>query len=323
MDFEKPLLELERRIEELRRFDVERGLDLSTELETLERRSNELSKQIYGNLTRWQRVQLARHPKRPTSLDYIGVLFDDFLELHGDRAYRDDKAVVGGIGKFAGLSVTVIAEQKGRDTKENLMRNFGLPYPEGYRKALRLMKQANKFGRPIICFVDTKGAYPGVESEERGVAQAIAVNLLEMSRLTVPIVVVVIGEGGSGGALGIAVGNRVLMLENAYYSVITPESCATIIWRDASKTAEAAEALKLTARDLEALGVIDEVIEEPSGGAHRDACATTECIRAALQRHLSELCAMSPSALADDRYAKFRKMGVFLDGIDSKISDNR
>lgn len=313
LDFERPLLELERRIDEFRRFDEEKGLDISSEITTLENRSRELSAEIYGNLTRWQRVQIARHPKRPMALDYIPLLFQDFLEFHGDRTFRDDRAIVGGIARFGGAPVTVIAEQKGRDTKENLMRNFGMPYPEGYRKALRLMRQAEKFARPIICLVDTQGAYPGVEAEERGVAQAIAVNLLEMSRLTVPVVVTVIGEGGSGGALGIAVGNRILVLENAYYSVITPESCAAIIWRDASKAAEASEALRLSASDLLALGVIDEVIAEPPGGAHRSPSITAENMHEALYRHLSELLQMSPQQLLDDRYAKFRAMGRFVE----------
>jgi acetyl-CoA carboxylase carboxyl transferase subunit alpha len=240
-------------------------------------------------------------------------LFEDFLEFHGDRAFRDDKAIVGGIARFEGMPVTVIAEQKGRDTKENLLRNFGLPYPEGYRKALRLMKQADKFHRPIICLADTQGAFPGIEGEERGVAQAIALNLLEMSRFEVPIVVVVISEGGSGGALGIAVGNRVLMLENAYYSVITPESCAAIIWRDASKAPEAAEALKLTAKDLLSFGVIDEIVSEPGGGAHRNLDDTAFNMKAAIGKHLRELLAMTPSSIAADRYGKFRRMGQYMD----------
>jgi acetyl-CoA carboxylase carboxyl transferase subunit alpha len=313
LDFERPLAELEKKIEELQRFESEKGVDLSSEIEVLRRRADQLGVEIFDNLTRWQRVQLARHPKRPLALDYIGLIIDDFIELHGDRCFRDDKAIVGGIGSFEGHPVTVVAEQKGKDTKENLLRTFGYPYPEGYRKALRLMKQAEKFKRPIICFADTPGAYPGVEGEERGVAQAIAQNLLEMSRMTVPIIVVVIGEGGSGGALGIGVGNRVLMLENAYYSVITPESCAAILWRDSSKAAEAAEALKLTAKDLLSLGVIDEIISEPLGGAHKNPDVTAANVKDAISRHLTELRLMSPEELAEHRYRKFRSMGQFIE----------
>ncbi len=259
----------------------------------------------------WERVQLARHPKRPHSLDYITRLIDNFEEIHGDRAYGDDAAIITGMGWFESQPVMICAQQKGRDTKQKLIRNFGMPKPEGYRKALRAMRLAAKFGRPIINLIDTPGAYPGIDAEERGQAEAIAVNLREMSRLGVPIVVVVIGEGGSGGALGLGVGNRVYMLENAYYSVITPESCATIIYRDAGRAPDAAAALKVTAPDLMELGLIDGIVAEPGEGAHTDPNIAAEALRHTLREALVELAGMTPEQLIDDRYKKFRQMGSF------------
>jgi acetyl-CoA carboxylase carboxyl transferase subunit alpha len=259
----------------------------------------------------WERVQLARHPKRPHTLDYIQRIFTEFREIHGDRAFADDPAIVGGMALFDGKPLVVIGQQKGRDTKQKLHRNFGMPKPEGYRKALRLMRMADKFHRPIVTFLDTPGAYPGIDAEERGQAEAIAVNLREMCRLEVPIVTVVIGEGGSGGALGLGVANRVYMLENAYYSVITPESCAAIIYRDSGKAPQAAEALKMTATDLKKLGLIDDIIPEPPTGAHSDVDQAAEMLREAIRKSLSELAAMSSEQLLADRYQKFRRMGDF------------
>lgn len=259
----------------------------------------------------WQRVQLARHPKRPHSLDYIGSLITDFQEIHGDRAFGDDAAIVCGMGKFEGKPLMIVGQQKGRDTKQKLIRNFGMPKPEGYRKAMRAMNLAAKFGRPIVTLLDTPGAYPGIDAEERGQAQAIAHNLREMSRLGVPVIVVVIGEGGSGGALALGVGNRVYMLENAIYSVISPESCAAIIYRDAGKGEMAANALKLTAPDLKRLGLIDDIIPEPPGGAHENHAAAAELLRSAIRMALAELSTLTPQQLIDGRYEKFRKMGSF------------
>lgn len=309
-DWEIPLVELEKRIEELRRFTDEKGIDFSEEIATLERKAEKLSREIYANLTPWQRVQMVRHPKRPTTLDYIELIFDDFYELHGDRTFRDDEAIVGGIALFEGRPVTVVGPQKGRDTKENIRRNFGLPHPEGYRKAIRLMEQAEKFGRPIISLIDVVGAYPGIEAEQRGQGVIIAEAIRRMSFLRVPIVCVITGEGGSGGALAIGVGNRVLMLEHAWYSVISPEMCAQILWRDVSRAPEAAESLRLTAQDLLALNVIDEVIPEPLGGAHRNREATAQNIKEALRRHLQALADVDPDRLVEERLARFRKMGA-------------
>ena len=269
-EWEKPVVDLEERIRELKQYCAQAQMDFSEEIESLERKASALRREIYENLTPFQRVLMARHPKRPTTLDYIGLLFDDFVELHGDRTYRDDGAIVGGIALFEGQPVTVIGPQKGRDTKENIARNFGLPHPEGYRKALRLMKQAEKFGRPIITLIDVVGAYPGIEAEERGQGLMIAQCVEEMSFLRTPILSVITGEGGSGGALALGVADRILMLENAWYSVISPEMCATILWRDSSRAAEAAELLRLTPMDLLKFGIIDDVITEPLGGAHRD-----------------------------------------------------
>ncbi|NPV53187.1 MAG: acetyl-CoA carboxylase carboxyltransferase subunit alpha [Firmicutes bacterium] len=312
LEFEKPLAELEKRIEELKVFSSEKGIDLSGEIATLERRADDLRREIYGNLTSWQRIMIARHPHRPTTLDYISLIFDDFIELHGDRCFRDDAAIVGGIASLDGRPVTVVGTQKGRDTKENLARNFGMPHPEGYRKALRLMKQAEKFRRPVICFVDVVGAYPGIEAEERGQATIIANNICEMARLEVPIIVIITGEGGSGGALGIGVGDRIIMLENAYFSVISPEACAAILWKDASKAREAAEALKLTARDLMRLGVIDEILAEPGGAAHKDREAMAGVIKEAILRNLDNLAGVPKKHLIEQRYRKFRKIGEFI-----------
>ncbi|MBN2566226.1 MAG: acetyl-CoA carboxylase carboxyltransferase subunit alpha [Candidatus Eisenbacteria bacterium] len=311
LEFEKPLLELEQRIDELRSFADGQNIDVARELSRLEGKAEDLRKQIYGKLTRWQITQIARHPRRPYTLDYIKMLGIDFTELRGDRRFGDDQAIVGGFGFFGGRKVVIIGHQKGRDTKENIRRNFGMAHPEGYRKALRLMNLGAKFGRPIITFVDTPGAYPGVGAEERGQAGAIAWNLHEMSHLPVPIVVVVIGEGGSGGALGIGVGDRVLMLEYSVYSVITPEGCASILFRDAARASEAAEAMKITARDLQELGVIDETIPEPGGGAHRDPQRAARSLGEAVLRHLSELETLSPGELVRKRLDKFLSMGQF------------
>ncbi|MBM3306725.1 MAG: acetyl-CoA carboxylase carboxyltransferase subunit alpha [Candidatus Eisenbacteria bacterium] len=311
LEFEKPLLELEQRIDELRSFADSQSIDVARELARLEAKAGELRKQIYGRLSRWQITQIARHPKRPYTLDYIRMLGVEFLELHGDRRFGDDEAIVGGLGFFGGRRVVIIGQQKGRDTKENIRRNFGMAHPEGYRKALRLMHLAGKFGRPIVSFVDTPGAYPGIGAEERGQAEAIALNLREMARLPVPIVVVVIGEGGSGGALGIGVGDRVLMLEYSVYSVISPEGCASILYRDAAKAPQAAEAMKITAKDLLGFKVVDEVVPEPSGGAHRDPAAAARSVGAAIDRHLTELEGLGPAELVRQRLAKYMAMGEF------------
>lgn len=311
LEFEKPLRELEQRIDELRSFADSQNIDVARELSRLESKAEELRRQIYGKLTRWQVTQIARHPRRPYTLDYIKMLGMDFVELHGDRRFGDDHAIVGGLATFNGRKVVVVGHQKGRDTKENIRRNFGMAHPEGYRKALRIMRLGAKFGRPIITFVDTPGAYPGIGAEERGQSEAIAYNLHEMSRLPVPIVVVVIGEGGSGGALGIGVGDRVLMLEYSIYSVISPEGCASILYRDAAKAQQAAEAMKITARDLDELGVIDEIVREAGGGAHRDPEAAGRNVGEAVARHLSELERMTPAELVRGRLDKFMGMGKY------------
>jgi len=313
LDFEKPIIELEERIVALKNPGTDDTLDHAGEIKALEEKIDVLKKQIYGALSTWQRIQMARHPKRPFTLDYIKLIFTDFIELHGDRSFTDDKAMVCGLAALDGIPVAVIGHQKGRSLQDNLDRNFGMAHPEGYRKALRIMKLAEKFGLCIITFIDTPGAYPGIAAEERGQAEAIARNLREMSDLRVPVICVVIGEGGSGGALGIGIGNRILMLENAYYSVITPEGCAAILFRDASKAAEAAAALKITAQDLKNIGVVDEIITEPLGGAHRDFGFTAENIKASLLKHIKELSKHLPDEIAMDRYNKFRKMGEFED----------
>jgi acetyl-CoA carboxylase carboxyl transferase subunit alpha len=311
LDFEKPIVELEKRISELRAYATEKNVDLTEEVDLLSRRLDRLKTETFAGLTRWQRVQLARASGRPTSLDLIALVFTDFTELHGDRAFGDDAAIVGGLARIGGRAVVVVGQQKGRDTKENISRNFGMAHPEGFRKAMRLMDLADKFGLPLVTLVDTPGAYPGVAAEERGQAWLIAQSIQRMSRLRVPAVSVVIGEGGSGGALAIAVANRVLIMENAIYSVISPESCAAIIWKDAKEAEKAAEALKLTAPDLAELGVVDEVIPEPEGGAHTNAEAAAEQLKAAIQRHLADLDHLSPDELLSTRAERFRKQGIF------------
>lgn len=311
LDFEKPIVELERKIQELKNFTSNKKIDLSSEIKRLEEKLELLKASTYQGLNSWQRVQIARHPQRPYTLDYINLLMSDFLELHGDRKFSDDKAIIGGFVKIDGEEFVIIGHQKGRSTKENLMRNFGCAHPEGYTKALRLMKLAQQFDLPILSFIDTPGAYPGIGAEERGQAQAIALNLREMAKISVPIIVVVIGEGGSGGALGIGVGDRILILENAYYSVISPEGCAAILWKNSGKAPEAAEALKLTAEDLLGLGIVDEIIKEPLGGAHRQPQETAQNLKEAIKRHLKELQAVSSrEQLLKTRYEKFRRMGV-------------
>ncbi|HEU5260042.1 MAG TPA: acetyl-CoA carboxylase carboxyltransferase subunit alpha [Gemmatimonadales bacterium] len=310
LDFERPLLELERQIEEMKRVAAESTVDVSKELAPLEKRLADLRAEIYKNLTPMQRVQVARHPRRPYTLDYVNTVFTDFVELHGDRLFRDDPAIVGGWARLDGQSIMVIGHQKGRDTKENLRRNFGMAHPEGYRKALRLMHLAEKFGTPVITLVDTPGAYPGLGAEERGQAEAIARNLAEMATLRTPIITAVVGEGGSGGALAVGLADRVLMLENSVYSVISPEGCAAILWKDASQRERAAEALKITAPDLLELGVIDEIIPEPPGGAHADADASAEALGDALRRHLRQLRKIRIEKLLKRREEKYLSMGA-------------
>ncbi|WP_020062417.1 acetyl-CoA carboxylase carboxyl transferase subunit alpha [Bacillus sp. 123MFChir2] len=309
LEFEKPVVELRSKISELKEYTKNSQMDFSEEIRILEGKLEHLEEEIYGNLKVWDRVQIARHAERPTTLDYIQSLFTDFFECHGDRLFGDDAAIVGGIAKYNGMPVTVIGHQRGKDTKENIRRNFGMPHPEGYRKALRLMKQAEKFNRPIICFVDTKGAYPGKAAEERGQSEAIARNLFEMAGLTVPVICIVIGEGGSGGALGLGVGNYVHMLENSTYSVISPEGAATILWKDATKSKEAAETMKITAANLKELGVIDEIIPEARGGAHRDVVKQAEYISRTLQKTFQQLEGISKEQLVENRYEKFMKIG--------------
>jgi len=310
LDFEKPILELEKKIQELRGFVSDKKIDLSAEVRRLEEKLEYLKKDIYGNLSAWQKVQIARHPQRPYTLDYLGMIMSDFIEVHGDRIFSDDKAMVCGFAKIDERKIAVIGHQKGRDTKENLRRNFGCAHPEGYRKALRLMQLAEKFNLPIVVFIDTPGAYPGVGAEERGQAQAIALNLREMINISSPIIAIVIGEGGSGGALGIGVADKICVLENAYYSVISPEGCAAILWKDSSKASEAAEVLKLTAQDLLKMGIIDEVVPEPLGGAHRDPQKMAATVKEAINKNLKELKSLSTNELLKLRYKKFRDMGA-------------
>ncbi|UJR80061.1 acetyl-CoA carboxylase carboxyltransferase subunit alpha [Sandaracinus amylolyticus] len=309
LDFEKPIVELEDRIRELKLYGVrEQGFE--SELRKLEERVTTLQKEIYDELSVWQKVQLSRHPDRPYFLDYLERLFDDVVELHGDRAYSDDSAIVSGFARLDGKSVAVIGHQKGRTTKEKLRRNFGMAHPEGYRKAMRIMEMADRFRRPVLTFIDTPGAYPGIGAEERGQSEAIGQSLLVMSRLRVPVIATVIGEGGSGGALALGVANRVLMMQFATYSVITPEGCASILWRDGTRAPEAAVQLKLLAGNARELGVVDEVVSEPTGGAHRDPDDAARRLGASLRRHLAELGAMDGNALVEQRYRKFRTMGV-------------
>ncbi len=311
LEFEKPLRELEKQLDTLHQQSLENNIDMSAELAAIEDKIEKTRKEIYTNLTPWQRVQVARHPRRPYALDYVSALCVDFQELHGDRQFNDDRALIGGTAFFEGRPVMVIAQQKGRDTKENIVRNFGMPQPEGYRKALRLMKLAEKFRLPVLTFIDTPGAYPGVESEARHVSEAIAVNLREMAMLQVPSIAVIVGEGGSGGALGIGVTDRVLIFENAYYSVISPEGCAAILWKDRANAPKAAEALKLNAGSLKELGVVDDVIPEPLGGAHYDPAQATESLKKLLHKHLHELIGLSVDKLLDQRYERYRALGEY------------
>ena len=308
---QRELEKLEKEVDDLKRLAGDEDAD--AELERLRSEVAELRREFYAHLGPWQRAQIARHPQRPYLMDYIPLLFTDFVELHGDRAFGDDKALIAGLAKFNGRPVAVIGQQKGRDTKQRVVRNFGQPKPEGYRKALRVMQLAAKFGRPILTFVDTPGAYPGIDAEERGQGEAIARNLREMVRLSVPVIVTVTGEGGSGGALAIAVGDRVNILENGFYSVISPEGCASIIWRDSAKAETAAEAMKITATDLKELGIIDEIIKEPEGGAHTDVEAAADFLQEVLDRQLVELSNEPVTSLVSARYEKFRKMGQFFD----------
>jgi acetyl-CoA carboxylase carboxyl transferase subunit alpha len=309
LEFEKPIVELEAKLEEMKRLSEK--VNIESEIIKIEEKVRELKEGIYKDLTRWQRVQLARHPDRPYTLDYIYLMTNNFLELHGDRSFKDDKAIVGGFAQLDEFKVMIIGHQKGRDTKSNVYRNFGMPNPEGYRKAMRLMKLAEKFGKPIITMIDTPGAFPGLEAEERGQAEAIAKNLFEMSRLKVPVIVVIIGEGASGGALGIGVGDRILMLENCWYSVISPESCSSILWRSWDYKEQAAEALKLTAPDLLEQKIIDRIVPEPLGGAHKDHQEAAKMLKSALIDELQQIVKIKPEKLIDNRLEKFGKMGAY------------
>lgn len=311
LDFEKPIFELESKLEEMKKFSD--NLDIEHDVIRLEEKVRQLKEELYRDLSRWQRVQLARHPERPYTLDYIYAMTENFVELHGDRSFKDDKAIVGGLAQIGQHKVVILGQQKGRDTKSNVYRNFGMMNPEGYRKALRLFKLAEKFNRPVITLIDTPGAFPGLEAEERGQAEAIARNLFEMSKLKVPIIVVIIGEGASGGALGIGVGDRILMLENCWYSVISPESCSSILWRSWEYKEQAAEALKLTAPDLLEQGIIDRIIKEPLGGAHKNHKEAADNLKSALLEELDNLIKIKPEKLIDGRIEKFGKMGVFVE----------
>ena len=311
LDFEKPIVELEQKLGELRGHSRENNVNLDPEVRRMESKIEEMKKSVYSNLTAWQRVQIARHTARPYTLDYFQLSFSDFVELHGDRRFADDASMPGGLATIGGIRCVVVGQQKGRDMKENLLRNFGSPHPEGYRKALRLMRMAEKFGFPFVAFIDTPGAYPGIGAEERHIAEAIAVNIRDMMALRTPIISIVIGEGGSGGALGIGVADRVLMLENAYYSVISPEGCAAILWKHRKHAPEAAEALKLCAPDLVKMGLVDGVIPEPAGGAHTDPQKAADNIRATIEKELQVLAKAPIEKLLKERYEKFRRMGVF------------
>ncbi len=311
LEFEKPLRELTKQLDELRQRSIETNVDVAKEIRAIETKIEATRRDIYSNLTPWQKVQIARHPKRPYALDYVRMICEDFQELHGDRQFKDDQALIGGTAFFNGDAVMIIAQQKGRDPKERIARNFGMPQPEGYRKALRLMKMAEKFSLPVLTFIDTPGAFPGVESEARHVSEAIAVNLREMAMLRTPSISVVVGEGGSGGALGIGVTDRVLIFENSYYSVISPEGCAAILWKDGAAAPKAAEALKVSANHLEELGVVNEVVAEPSGGAHNDPAQAAAALKYALHKHLNDLRALDTDKLLDTRYDRYRHLGVY------------
>jgi acetyl-CoA carboxylase carboxyl transferase subunit alpha len=311
LPFETPILTLENKLKELESFSREQDIDVSHEIQNMKDKIERTRNEIYENQSAWQKVQVARHPDRPYTMDYIQAITTDFVEIHGDRIHRDDRAIVGGFAKIDGKKVMIFGSQKGRDTKSNVESNFGCAHPEGYRKALRLMKLADKFGVPIVTLIDTKGAYAGLESEERHIAEAIAVNLRECFNIRVPIICVIIGEGGSGGALGIGIGNRILILEHAYYSVISPEGCAAILWKDRAYSDKAAEALKITGKDLLELRLADEIVPEPTGGAHADPAVAAANLKAALLKHLEELSALSGEQLMQDRYDKFRAMGEF------------
>ena len=313
LDFEKPIIELETKIKELEVFGEDKKIKLEPEIKKLSAKLDKLKKEIYSNLTTWQRIQIARHSQRPYTLDYIRMMMSDFIEIHGDREFADDAAIVGGFACLDGINVMVVGHQKGRDTKENLMRNFGCAHPEGYRKAIRLMHLAEKFNLPIVVFIDTPGAYPGIGAEERGQAQAIAQNLVEMTQLKTPIVATIIGEGGSGGAIGIGVTDKVYILEHAYYSVISPEGCASILWRNAVKAPDAAEALKITGEHLVRFGIVDDIIPEPVGGAHKDPEFVANHLKKVLVKSIKELQALSEKDLLDHRYQKYRKIGVYLE----------
>jgi acetyl-CoA carboxylase carboxyl transferase subunit alpha len=311
LDFEKPILELEEKIKELEEFSKEKQVNLENDINALKLKAEEMKNEIYQNLTAWQKVRLARHKDRPNTLEYIERVFDQFLELHGDRHYGDDKSIVGGIALLGEKPLTVIGHQKGRDTSENIVRNFGMPHPEGYRKALRLMKQAEKFNRPIVTLIDTPGAFCGLGAEERGQGEAIALNLLEMSRLKVPTIAIIIGEGGSGGALALGVGDKIAMLEHSVYSVISPEGLASILWKDSKQSEKASEVMKLTSSDLKSLNIIDDIIEEPLGGAHRDIDKMSSSIKSYIIDSLNLLAKKSTEELTTDRYVKIRNMGYF------------
>lgn len=311
LDFEKPIIELEAKINDLKKSGKTKKIDFEPEIKKIEQKIEKMKQEIYSNLTDWQRVQIARHPNRPYTLDYIHLMTSEFVELHGDRLFADDLALVAGFAKLNGHKIMIMGHQKGRDTKDNIRRNFGCAHPEGYRKAIRLMHMAEKFGLPIVVLIDTPGAYPGVGAEERGQAQAIAENLMEMSQLKTPVIATIIGEGGSGGALGVGVADRVLILQNAYYSVISPEGCASILWRSSTKAPEAANALKLTGEHLLKFGIVDEVVAEPQGGAHRDPEFVANQLKKSILKNIKELSSLSSQELLDQRYEKFRRIGHF------------
>ena len=313
LDFEKPIVEIQKKIDELKKMSEESGMDLDNQIETFEKQAQDYKKELYSKLKPSQKLQIARHPERPKFLDYVELMCEDFIELHGDREGMDDRAIIGGIAKMDGKPVMIIGIQKGKTTKENLEYNFGMPQPQGYRKALRLFNHANKFNLPIITLIDTPGAYPGIKAEETGQGVAIATNLREMSKLNIPIVAIITGEGCSGGALGLAVADRVMMLEHAYYTVISPEGCASILWRDAARFADAAEALKITSKDLLEFDIIDEEIAEPIGGAHTDYNIVADNMKSAIMNALNELSKKTPEVLKEERYNKFRKMGRFVE----------